>query len=236
MAAPDEIALVSSWSTDGHCVYGARFLETLALKWPTWVQRFKLFTDTELLEDPEIIAFRDREADDETSSGSARRGCMKWSWKPFSIEKAARLMPLGGWLIWIDGDVEFTKAPTPDFLATVCPPDKDITFLGRPWAYASETGFVAYNLNSPGVRRLIGRMRHHYLSGAFRQLPEWGDAATFDHCRKDAGLRENDLCAGLDPADVQQNGLHVWPHTVLGDFMLHQKGPKRKRAAYGDAV
>lgn len=224
--------VVTSWSDEGGAIYGNRFLSGF---WAHWRQphgiRLNRWWDAIILEDPEVRAFREREADSETSDPTnIHRGVMKWSWKVFALTMEP--MPTSGWMIWIDGDVEFIKTPTQEFFNAVCPEDKDVSFLARPWAYASETGFVAYRMDCPEIVAMLRTMRSVYTTGEFRKLDEWGDAAVFDFSRSQyTALRQNNLARDATPGQ-----LHVWPDTVLAEFLTHRKGPKRKKEAYGGAV
>lgn len=242
MTVPDSV--VTSWSPEGGALYGDRFVSSFDNYWgePFGIP-LKVRTDTDLLEDPGVRGFRKRERDSQTDSDDPCRGALKWSWKVFAM--ASPPLARSGWMVWIDGDVEFTAPPTEEFFDTVCPAGADVSFLGRPWAYSSETGFVAFNMRSGRVHTLLERMRYTYISGQFRvntrmvdrpgkppkSVGNWGDAAVFDHCRADIDLVENDLAK-----DCRPGNLHVWPQTVLGSCMSHQKGPTRKRRAYGGAV
>jgi len=191
---------------------------------------YKSLPDEAILQDPDVRAFREREAKLKTcKDGDIHRDVLRWSWKIFALTMEP--MPAEGWMIWIDGDVEFIKTPTKKFFDVVCPEDADVSYLGRPWAYASETGFVAYNMESEATRYVLTMMRNCYLTGLFRMLDEWGDAGVFDHCRQGRTLRENNLAAHLTGPD-----LHVWPSTVLAEFLTHHKGPRRKQLAYMDTA
>ncbi len=224
--------VVTSWSDEGERLYGDKFVQGFGIHWSTPHGIYlDVFTDNDLLAiDSEIEPFRLREADSETTCGSFRRGAMKFSWKVFALASQA-IRQTYGWMVWIDGDVEFTSTPTKAFFQAVCPTGADISFLGRPWAYATETGFVAYNMASTRVQDLLKEMRRTYISGEFRALGYWGDGYVFDHCRSKLDLVENDLAK-----DCKEGDLHVWPKTVLGSCMQHRKGPNRKRKAYGGAV
>jgi len=235
--------VVTSWSDKDDDRYGPVWIEGLVAHWGWTEAKYKVLTDQEMLADPEVRAFRARESDSKTTSGHPRWGALKWSWKVFALTMEP--MPTTGWMVWIDGDVEFIKTPTREFFDVVCPENADITYLGRPWAYASETGFVAYRMDCPAVRDLLRAMRQTYLTGAFRTLKNWGDNAVFDQNLRQLGLAEADNtifdhhrdqipslrlnnlaahCAGPD--------LHVWPATVLAPYLAHHKGPGRKAAAY----
>lgn len=220
--------VVTSWSREGHKQYGQRFLDSFCeTGWARMGVDMVVHDDDNILEDPKVRAFRAREAD--AVSKNIHRDVLRWSWKVFALTMPPMLTE--GWMVWIDGDVEFIKTPTATFFDAVCPDDKDVSFLGRPWAYASETGFVAYNMARWTTRLLLDDMRTMYLTGTFRALDSWTDGAVFDCCRQMATphLRENDLSAHCESG----GGLHVWPETVLAEFLTHHKGPKRKQLAYG---
>jgi len=228
----NDITVVTSWSEKGGSTYGGKFIDGFRENWgeiPLWV-----ITDDDVLQDPRVREFRKREEDPVTSKREDYHfGVMKWSWKVFALTAKAEDLPNDGWLIWIDGDVEFTAPITDEFLDTVCPNDHDVSFLDRPNAYASETGFVCYNLRSPSVRVLLHLMREVYLSGAFRDLKEWGDAAVFDHCRLQVNqspdpLKENNL-----NRKEARDDLHCWPYSPLAPYMIHNKGHRLKSKAYG---
>lgn len=240
-----DITVITSWSEAGGRLYGGRWVEGIERHWCAHHDHisYRIVTDDDLAADPEFASFMARELGTDADNDNVHRGATKWAHKVFALTMAP--IPTSGWMIWIDGDVEFIKTPSPEFFDAVCPDDADVSFLDRPWAYASETGFVAYRMESPAVQELLRLMRHTYISGEFRNLsartggtmPEWGDAAVFDYCRgvllqEGAGLRENNLCPGNKPRD----GLHVWPQTVLADYLRHHKGVNRKREAYGGAV
>lgn len=220
--------IVTSWPGSWTHTVGARFLSTWEKHWNQFTPFIPVMVrgELEILKDPAVRAFREREAKLKTCKDSdIHKDVLKWSWKVFAL--TVEPMPTEGWMLWIDGDVEFIKTPTQEFFDAVCPEDKDVTFLGRPWAYASETGFVGYHMGGP-ARELLKEMRETYLLGQVRCLDEWGDAGVFDACRRVITLRENDLAAHLPgPA------LHVWPDTVLAPFLTHNKGPRRRKAAYG---
>lgn len=184
--------------------------------------------DADIVRNPANAEFLARANAERATANRAdiHRGVAKWANKVFALT-VPEVLNQDGWVLWFDADVEFTGQPFPEIWDTLCPPGADVTFLGRPWAYASETGFVGYNLASGKAKRLLLDMRSTYLTDGFRQLDEWGDAAVFDQCRSLQALAENDLCEGIDGPD-----LHVWPKTVLRMVAAHHKGPARKEKAY----
>jgi len=239
--------VVTSWSPEGYRTYGKRFIETFLRCWPesiplhVWHEaeppeesdaRLHAF---DLSLDEDLQVFVREHSSPKTLSKDPLWGAIKWCKKVFAISQpryaSAEAAASATWMIWIDGDVEHTGPVTTEFLHAVCADDADLAFLGRPWYRYSECGFVAYRIEALRVRELLIHMRKTYASGDVFQLPEWGDSFVFDRCRKAlGGLRENDLARHLCPPD---RAIHIWPATILGTVMRHNKGPGRKTQAYG---
>jgi hypothetical protein len=59
-----------------------------------------------------------------------------------------------------------------------------------------------------------------YLSGAVFDLPEWHSAWIWDYCRSALHMRERNLCR------PGARG-HVFPSTVIGRYLRHDKGPRK---------
>lgn len=138
-------------------------------------------------------------------------------------------------LIWLDADVETIAPVNQDALDELCPCDVDVCYLGRSHLKVSwpETGFLCFQ--GEMGKHLLWNMRELYVSGQITELPRnyWHDAAAFEVYRKKlkGRIKEFNLSAGVRPED----GLHVWPLTLLGKYMTHQKGPARKLHVYGAA-
>lgn len=141
------------------------------------------------------------------------------------------------WRIWIDADVETVATVNQDAMAEICPEDASLAYLGRTQALwkgqdpYSECGFVAYKTEDPKVAKMLQDMRGIYTSDQLYKLGDhnWHDSYVFDYCRKRSGIpknRQHNLSAGIP-------GLNVWQHTVLGKYMVHNKGEHLKMKAYG---
>ena len=131
--------------------------------------------------------------------------------------------PEGQW-IWCDADVIVERDLDKDFWNEAAPKDVVCSYLGRKDWDHSETGWLAFN-----DRRFCGSLREWYMSGAVFQLRGFTDSFVFDAARMMAerdGLKFRNLSEGV-------SGNHVWPHTVLGKYTSHYKGPKAKQEAYG---
>jgi hypothetical protein len=149
--------------------------------------------------------------------------------KVFAVTHAATISQ-ADWLVWIDSDVVLTASPD---WSECLPTGKDLSFLGRKFPY-TECGFVGYHIANPLVRKMVDDMRSYYTSGEIFTHPkkDWHDSRCFDICRERSGIpldRQHSLSAHVI-------GTHVWPHTALAKWSVHNKGPGRKRGAYGVVV
>lgn len=169
-----------------------------------------------------------------TAIGSPRdpnSQAIRFCHKVFAVADAAE-RSTAEWLVWMDADVEMTA--TPDW-STVLPDDASLSFLGREPIY-SECGFVGYRLQSLGVRQMIADMRAYYESEEIflRPRSDWHDSRCFDICRKRSAIPPERQHSLFTYKSRSAYYLHVWPHTPLAKFSVHNKGPERKIEAYGE--
>jgi len=241
--------VVTSFSPRGWKVYGKRFVDTFLKHWPHHV-RLDVFLEGQevpagyeaaaqwhdLRDDPEHEEFCAKYAGPEFNHPrDFNMMSVKFAHKVFAITSPQ--LPIGEWRIWIDADSETIADVTTDWLRSVMPLDKDLAFLGRQGvmrpgqAMYTECGFVAYNTESLTVQATLQEMRRIYTSGDLFGLGthNWHDSYVFDHCRMrlTAPSQWHNLSAHC------QQDFHPWPKTVLANVLVHQKGPKRKLAAYG---
>ncbi len=218
------IHIVTSWSNEGHKTYGRQFIDAFQKHCPYEVM---------VVTDHGIHSRDDWKELVRAMPGTAKNsgyvyGAYKWAHKVWALNMALEELD-SDYMVWIDGDVElFKDIGEAEFESLLR--GYDLTFLGRPWAYASETGFVGFNLTNPTVHDLIREMKTHYESGDVYKEKNWGDGYTFDIMRQRyAGrLIEHDLCA----AAGLTSGLSVFNYSALGKWMKHHKGPIGKRTRY----
>lgn len=141
----------------------------------------------------------------------------------FIPEQAAKKVPDGDILVWLDGDV-VTIRHVPEDLVDRLIADVDACYLGRNGTY-SEIGFWAVRL-STATRLFLFDLAELYRSDEIFRLPEWHSAYAFDHIRK----QHDDLkWRNLVPDIGTKGNEHVWFRTELGRYMDHLKGDARKR-------
>lgn len=180
----------------------------------------------DLTEDKEAEEFKERFHKIE-SGDNYRQQAIKFSRKVFAM---SNMLEVTGWFVWFDADIVFTGPPTVDFIKLMNN-DTSLIYLGRPKFRHSETGFIAFNLDDPAVTMLLLDMRSCYLGKKPEvfTLPEWHDSMVFDLCLKRSQIQTSRQLSLSDKV----HDLHVWPHTPLGAFSEHNKGPVRKAKAYG---
>lgn len=236
------VRVCSGFSPNGYEEYGKKFLETFHAHWP---KDHELVVYTEdavktprgqvrpLWQIPGVLGFLDRHAKNPEANGrkptekwkdNERRVGYSYRWDArkfcrqlFIPEDAARGMPDGSVLVWLDADVHtFAKIPN-DFIAGLLG-DADVCFLGRGKKH-SEIGFWAVRLNAK-TRGFLSDLADMYRSDNVFKLREWHSAYVWDYVRQKHGLAEKDL---------SPNGRgHVWFSTPLGQYSDHLKGARKR--------
>lgn len=241
-----KIEFVTSFSPEGYHLYGQQFIDsfiehcaphklTVYHESQGNVDFHDRLTWRNLDYDMKRKRFIEDHGRDASKVGSARdpnSQAIRFCHKVFAITHAIANSP-AEWVIWVDGDVEWT-APFTDRHAERILEGHDLAFLGRSDAPYTECGFVAYRAHSRGVQRMAEHMLDYYVSGDIFKRPkaDWHDSRCFDICRLDSGIstkRQNSLSEGM-------RGWHPWPNTILAEFCKHNKGPSRKQRAYGGVV
>lgn len=239
------IRVCSGFSPVGRVQYGERFLESFNRHWPSEIQLQVYVEDLSssgpmversLWDIPGAREFHERHADNPAAQGRTRQPCWKDKeqgrgysfrtdaykfWKQILIPEAASLdMTDGDILVWLDADVETTRAVPRDFIPNLVL-DNEVVYLGRANAH-SEIGFWAVRLNRR-TRRFLHEIAEVYRTDHVFQLREWHSAFVWDHVRSSFGMKERNLV---------RPGLrgHVWPFTVLAGYTRHDKGPRKPRA------
>lgn len=216
-----EIRLVTSFNRDGYEQYGKKFLRSAEAFLSPEIE-LHVFVEGFTLEAPfhihDLLADEDLRAFDKTygwiDSPNYRFRASKFARKVFA--KTSPWLPASGWRVWLDADTEFIGQVTEVWSPLIL--DRDIAYLGRKDWNHSECGFVGYNLDNPNVRDFLNEFRRVYTSGEIWGHMEWHDSYLFDRCLECyPKLRLNNLSEGVP-------GLHVWPHTVLAEKLIHNKG------------
>jgi hypothetical protein len=173
-----------------------------------------------------------------------RFDALRFAPKVFAL--TSPVLPSSTWRVWIDADVETTRQIPETFFSKLLRDEQAVAvYLGRPPEVfrTSECGFVAYRQGSPAGRQFLLDLRENYTTGKVFGMPEQHDSFVFDALRaayEQVGCRFHDLAHPWYESlrgtalSFEEHG-HPWPHTRLGEYLTHHKGPRGKEAAIAHA-
>jgi len=237
---PISYEFCSSMSASGLRVYGKRFCSSFYRFVPPNIPLHIYSEDEEVGKDlgPDYRDFERRYGHLSFARPSKdgpvrtyREEFLKFSKKVFSVTDVFISPVNKDWRIWIDADVEITKDLDGKFFEETCKPGYVASYLGRKaWSH-SECGFVAYNLREGGLQ-FLRKFRRMYMDGLIFGLNEIHDSYIWDFVR--LGMeRTGHKFLNLSP---DAEGLDAWPHSILGEYAKHNKGPLAKQREYGEVV
>jgi hypothetical protein len=217
-------------------------LKSFASFWPAEVPLLVQLDDDLLLQDVRAIlrdgdavsvgwdkdhaefAQRNRGRDDPSNY---RRQAVRFCHKVFAIKRALEAAradrQAGGqglrYLVWIDADVIITRPVTMDDLKKCLPDEGDaVAYLGRKDWDHSECGWLAFDLERGGTD-VIEWVAGAYQSDQVFGLDQWHDSWVWDRAIKER--RATNLTEG-------KPGMDIWPHSPMGAWSTHHKGPAAK--------
>jgi len=251
--------VITTFNAAGYKQYGQRMIQTFLQNWPQQVTLVVYAEGCAVAETaPNLVVYDIAVADALTTFKTAWAGIprangdvsddpvrarrkdagkgFKWdavrfAHKVYSIFHCARSISTD-WLIWMDGDTVCHSTITLADLDRLCPPDRDLCFLGRQGKY-SECGLYAMNLDRPTVKTFLQKFQRMYddaEQGIFT-LKEWHDSYVFDDVRKQCALNELDWSGHL----ITGEG-HPLINCEWGAYLDHLKGARKdlKRSKQAD--
>lgn len=238
------IVAITTFPNDSWDVYAKKMLTSFAENWPEEIPLCVQLDNDLLLPDVqkslrEIDAIavgwskehtefvqRNKDKDD---SQNYRRQATRFCHKVFATYRAFQAAvdqkkhegTAPQYLIWLDADVLTTRKVTLDDIKASLPKEGDaVAYLGRKdWPH-SETGWLAFDLESNG-NLIIETMVDLYVRDEVFKFKQWDDAWVFDEVRKKLAI----LCTNLTP---NAKGMDVWPQSPMGAWSTHYKGPVAK--------
>lgn len=219
---------VTTFSKTGYEVYGKKFLETFVKHWPCKiVVYYEEKPDFEhekieyrsFFEIPNVQTFYEYLKNVPMAHGivNGKYDYNKDAWK-FTRKVFAQLDAFneGGKVFWLDADIETQKDVPEDFLMGLFD-GKSLCYLGRPNFY-TETGFIGFDTEHEDFPLFKSEYTRCLQKGIFLTLPRWHDCEIFDWARKETP--GNDL-------SPFKGGINVFPKSVLGEYMIHNKGDRK---------
>ena len=247
--------IVTTFHGPGYQEYAKRMLQTWKATWPQEVQMLVYAEDCSVEETapnlvvmdshstlPALVAFKQKWSTVPLAIGQYPLGpadhkgkqpgigfkwdAVRFANKIYAVCHAAQIAD-SDWLIWLDADSVCHSPITQTDLARLCPPTKDLCYLGRAGKY-SECGLYAMNLRSRNVHLFLKRfqaMYDHAENGIFKQS-EWHDSYIWDAVK--ASIPELKLLNWSEGL-IQGEG-HPLINSEWGKYLDHLKG---KRKTYG---
>ena len=248
--------VITTFNADGYAKYGQRMIQTFLQTWPVnlivYAEGCSVQETAPNLEVRDIAivdnltAFKQQwqkipQANGDVSADPVRSkrkdsgkgfkwDAVRFSHKVYSIFHCAKNTQTD-WLIWMDADTVCHSPITTDDLTRLCPPEKDLCFLGRRGKF-SECGLYAMNLHSPTMQLFLQKFQYmydHAAQGIF-DLAEWHDSFVFDAVRQKVKLNELDWSSHL----ITGEG-HPLINSDWGAYLDHLKG-KRKTTGRSPAT
>lgn len=251
----NDIEIVTSFSPAGRTLYGQMFMDTFRKFWPA-CYRLVVYYERDrprhpgldiskpqvefrdLFENQEMIQFLNENCTLETRGAKPMPGhvwpakalkagynfrfdAYKFARKAFAIHDALQKTD-AKILVWVDADTTtFAKVPI-DLAARTLPDTCDIARLYRGKTYHSECGYIALRV-STDTKKFYEYFKNLYLSGNYKNLKEFHDSWVFDYLIN--------LTPELKIHNIpHMSNSHPFINSVLGDYMDHLKGDKRKIA------
>ena len=195
---------------------------------------------------PELLKFKSKYKDDPVANGEIQeipngvrrpgpmpeKGSFQWNAvrfanKIFCVTHAIKSSAGYDYVIWLDADTYSFRPMPENFLEKLLPEDSLITYLGR-GDKDPECGFVGYNLRHPEIQNLTKDWEELYISDEiFKLTSGWTDCSSLIHLsnkyQKHKNIKVNDIghAGGV-------KGHHVFINSVLGLYMDHFKGKRKK--------
>lgn len=248
-----EYTIITTFHAAGMTQYGQTMIDHFDQHWPASVP-LVVYTEgcdprlpssrvraIDLLSaSPDLVAFKQRHANNPVANGLVAKdtrvpfkdNAFKWdavrfSHKVFAILHACENIDTD-WIIWLDADTK-TFAPVPtDFLSQICDNTAMACYLGRREKYHSECGWVAYNRRHPDCAAFMAAWRQLYTADTLFDLREYHDSFLFDHIRRQFEANRHTRFHNMSPALPGKGPGHPFIASVLGQYMDHMKGSKRK--------
>lgn len=211
---------------------GRQMIESFLARWG-WAMLY-VYTDGPRLPDhggrvvyrrledntPWLFEFIDR--DRSRRQKHYNRDATRFAYKSAAIVHGSLNIP-ERYAVWLDADI-FTHTPIHrQVLLGILNGGLYSCYLGRE-GYHSEGGFYSWDTSQPHHGEYMDRWKNFYLSDTIYSLDYWHDCGIYDRLRPMFGGAIN--FKNLSPWGKKTD--HVFVQSMLGDYMDHLKGIRRK--------
>lgn len=159
-----------------------------------------------------------------------RKQAVRFCHKVFAMHRALEAIEMdkkdgnagARYLIWMDADVIINRFVSGDEIKEGLPKEGDaVAYLGRKDWDHSECGWLAFDLENGGDKT-IKYILDMYIDDSVFSLEQWHDSWVFDYEMKHA---ETEKFTNLT---TDKPGMDIWPHSPMGKWSTHYKGPAAK--------
>lgn len=245
----DTINVVTTMHRGGYDLYGRKMISSFLEHWPSnttltvYAEDFEVEESSKQLEVldlhatcPELVSFKkattlpwqkgltgatEKARSKQSDTYNYKFDGLKFSNKVFAYCKQAERSD-ARYMVWIDADTLTLKPVPEDFIASLG--GGFLQYLGRRYVH-SECGFMRFDLNHPNALQFFRAMQAMYESGEIYTLNEWHDSFVFDTVRSVLSASGTIDAHSISSYDIQW---HPFVNSVLGEYMDHLKGDRRK--------
>ena len=240
---------VTTFNLDKH-QYGIEMINSFFTNWPNNITLTAFIENSSAIDDktvkpkiiikdfkesvPEYKKFVEKYQDKEKYTDDFRFNVFRFAHKVYAIAKVLKKVK-SKYLIWLDADIKTYKKIPLEFLDTLVAENVYMSYLGRKGISVkhltySECGFIIFNTQHHIHKTFWQNMMRMYDGGDLFKEKEWHDSYIFDVVRenleKTKNIKNFDI-TNLGLVDVK-NDDHVFVSSVLGNFMDHKKGNRKK--------
>ncbi len=244
-----KFSAVTTFNINKH-PYGVEMINSFFANWPNEVTLTAFIENSSEIDDsavkpkiiiqdfnksiPEYQKFVEKFKEKEKYTDDFRFNVFRFAHKVYAIATALKNVKTK-YLIWLDADIKTYKKIPLEFLDTLINSNSYMSYLGREnislkhLSY-SECGFLIFNTKHPIHKRFWEDMMKMYDDGDLFNEKEWHDSYIFDVVRKNLEKEKKIKNFNISMIDLfsLKTDDHVFISSVLGKYMDHKKGNRKK--------
>jgi len=236
---------VTTFSKTGYETYARRMIDSVLENWPTKLfvyTEFPLSIDSDKVEVMDFFSIPGTQAfyqyirEVPVAHGKIGNGynynfdAWKFTRKVFAQYDV--LKESHEKVFWLDADCIIKKPVPIEFLEGLFD-GKALSYLGREGFY-TETGFIGFDPEAEGFDSFLNNYINCLRLGILFKLKRWHDCEAFDWARQESGISGNNLSPWFKIPESKKmtlEELDVVSRSILGEYIHHDKGPRKNKAA-----
>jgi|SRR3990167_3802432 len=238
---------VTTFSATGYQHYAKKMLESVIENWPTKIivytespidLKHEKIEERDFFSIPGVMTFYQYLKNIPLAMGKTPNGYNynydAWKFTRKVFVQYDVLKDYQGKVFWLDADCILTTPDNGAYEKTL--DGVGLAYFGRKGFY-TETGFIGFNTEAEGFSEFLEKYIGCLQKGTLFTLRRWHDCEAFDWSRSFKFTKENNLSHWFDLAKMEKNDigqakvtsedLDVIAKSVLGPYLLHNKGPRK---------